>query len=273
MKTLTKIAAAVSIASLAAGAQAGVITTSINLHQLLNSPANGFSGSFAINPLLSSNGLSGGRVNTAVISAYGYSDAHANQSSNYYESLQYQNSQQVITGYSYSCGSSWAWSPSACYGYALYRSFDGLQQYLNRDDVVDVMQLQSGSGTVSDAVETSSSTNQYYRGQYTRYNGTYGQDTINRRDQYIDVISAGALNVSYALNAQDILALAQTGSLDFLVGAMNGNFYLNTVSVTLDVSEAVAAAVPEPESVALMLAGFAALAATARARRRNGKAS
>lgn len=268
MKNLTKIAAAVSLVSLAAGAQADVITTSINLHQLLNSSSTGYAGSFAINPLLSANGLAGGQVNSAVISAYGYSDAQASQTSNYFESLTSAWGQNVVTGYSWGCGSSWAWSPSACYGYALYRNFDGVQQSTLRDDVVDVMRLTSGAGTVSDAVDTASSSSNIYRGASNRNNGTYGYDTVSRYDRSTTVISSGALDVAYALSAQDIVALAQTGSLDFLVNAAYGQFFLNSVSITLDVTEAAVAAVPEPESAALMLAGFAALAASARARRR-----
>lgn len=271
MTRLTKIAAAVSLASIGATAGAIPITGTISLNQLLNSQGAGYAGSFAINSLLANNGMAGGKVNAATLSAYGFSDAQLTNRSSTSEYYQGGYDSSVPTGaYSYSCGSSWAWSPSACYGYARYNTYTDVITQSSRDDVVDSMKLGVGANAVYGAVGTSSTFNEVYNGYYLRGNGTYGNDHVNQYTDFVTSSSSGALNTSYALSAQDLLALAGTGELDFLINANTGHFNLDAVLVTLDVTAAVAA-VPEPASAALMLAGFAALAASARARRRNGK--
>lgn len=82
----------------------------------------------------------------------------------------------------------------------------------------------------------------------------------------IDNISGG-LSTSVTLNAADLLAANQSGMLNVAVAATSGQFQLFQFGITFDVLEATAAAVPEPASAALMLAGLAGLAATARRRR------
>jgi hypothetical protein len=269
MKTLSKIAAAVSAATLAASAQAGVINTSISLNSLLNGSSS-FSGSFAINPLLAANGLSGGTINSAHISAYGYSDMQASYQTNYYENIYSSYGQNVAIGsYSYSCG--WSTCYGTRYGYAMYRSIDAVTQYQNRDDVVDTMRLSSGTGSANGSDSWSGGQYQNYNGAQTRNNGTYGYDTVYYSSQTNNSFYSGSLGAEFSLSAQDLLALAQSGQFDYLVSAVNGNFRLNSIAITLDVSEAVAAAVPEPATAALGLAGLAALAAAARARRRQRK--
>jgi hypothetical protein len=270
MKTLNRIAAAVSAATLATSAQAGIINTSISLNDLLNGSTS-YSGSFAINPLLAANGLSGGTINSARISAYGYSDIQSSfQQTGYYENVYSSVGQNVAIGsYSYSCG--WSTCYGTRYGYALYRSLDAVSQYQSRDDVIDTMRLSSGAGSANGSDSWSGSQYQNYNGSGSRSNGTYGYDMVYYSSQYTNSYYSGALEAGFSLSAQDVLALAQSGQFDYLVSAVSGNFRLNSVAITLDVSEAVAAAVPEPATAALGLAGLAALAAAARARRRQPK--
>jgi hypothetical protein len=264
MKTLNKIAAAVSVATLATSAHAGMITSSISLNSLLNGGTS-YSGAFAIDSLLAANGLAGGTINSANISAYGYSDIQSSMyQSNYYENVIGGYSQNIPVGsYSYSCG--WSTCHGTSYGYALYRDISAVSVYENRDSVVDTMRLASGASSASGSDGLSGGQRYYNNGSQYRSNGTYGYDMVNYSSQYNDSFYSGALGAAFSLTAQDLVALAQSGQFDFLVSATSGNFHLNSVGITLDVT---AAAVPEPASAALALAGLAALAAAARARRR-----
>lgn len=271
---LNQLAAAVSVATLAGSASAGVVTQTVTLDQLLNGSASHV-GSFALSPLLAASGLSGGLINSAMLSAYGYSDTQINQTfqSNYNERYLGGYSGSVVTGYySYSCGS-W-WSSRTCYGtnygYAQYNNFDAISSYESRDTVADAMLLSSGDASAADTVaHTRSEQSLQYQGSYTRGNGTYGYDSVNRYNGWVTDAYSGALFAELSLGANDLLALAQSGQFDYTVRATDGNFHLKGLSITLNVDPAL---VPEPGSTMLMLAGLAGLAAAAR-RRRNGTPS
>lgn len=277
--TLTKIAAAVSVATLASNGQAGTITSSISLNEFLSGGGQ-YAGSFALTPLLAANGLTGGSFNSAIISAYGFSDTQINQYAYTGYSEQYAGgySGYVTTGsYSYSCGS-WGWSTcyGSYYGYAAYNTYNGYDSQEHRDTVRDSMQLVSGAASAYDSVDHHrSGTNYQYIGSYTRSNGTYGHDQVNRYTAITTDAYSGALFAELALGANDLLALAQTGQFDFLVQATAGNFRLQGLSMTINVDPAAVtdpADVPEPASGLLMLGGLAGLAAAARRQRRQGAA-
>ena len=272
--TLSTLAVVVSAATMAGSAQAGVVTSSISLDQFLNGSAS-YSGSFALAPLLASNGLTGGTFNSATLSAYGFSDTQINQRVNTGYSEQYQSGYgySVITGYySYSCGS-W-WSSQTCYGtnygYAMVRDFRDDTYIDNRDAVADAMLLTSGSASATGTVgHTRTSAGSEYMGSYTRGNGTYGYDNIHMYNDYTTDVYSGALYTELGLGASDLLALAQNGQFDFLVNATSGNFHLQGLSITLDVDPAAPSqSVPEPGSALLMVGGLAGLAAAARRRRK-----
>lgn len=276
---LNKLAAAVSAATLAGSAHAGIVTSTITLDQLLNGSGS-HAGSFALSPLLADNGLSGGTINSALISAYGFSDTQINQTvqTGYGERYTGGYATNVVIGYyGYSCGS-W-WSSRTCYapyyGYAQYNNVDATTYLENRDTVADAMVLTSGSGSAADTVEHSrSGSSTAYQGSYNRGNGTYGYDAVNRYNSTLTDAFSGALFAELALGANDLLALAQSGQFDYMLRATNGNFHLQGLSITLDVDPAaIAAAVPEPGSALLMLGGLAGLAAAARRRRRDGMPS
>lgn len=269
---LNKLALAVSAATLASVAQGAVITSSISLDQFL-SGGSVYNGSFVLAPLLAANGVPGGSFNSATLSAYGFSDTQINQTVNtgYAEHYLGGNSYSVVTGYySYSCGS-W-WSSRTCYGayygYAVDRSFDAINYVDNRDTVADTMLLTSGAASASDTVDhTRTPAGTAYTGAYTRGNGTYGRDTMYTYNNYTTDAYSGALYAELGLGANDLLALAQSGKFDFLVRSTIGNFHLQGLSITLDVSAA-EQGVPEPGSALLMAGGLAGLAAAARRRRK-----
>lgn len=274
---LHKIAAAVSAATLAGSAQAGIVTSSISLDQFLSGGA-GYSGTFALSPLLAANGLAGGTFNSATLSAFGYSDTQINQSTyqgaNEYYTGGYGYS--VVTGYySYSCGS-W-WNSRTCYGtnygYARVNYVDHHDYYDQRDTVADSMRLTSGTASASDTVDNHFvGSGTQWNGSGTRYNGTYGYDQVNYYRNYSTYAYSGSLYAELGLGANDLLALAQSGQFDFLVSATTGNFHLTGLSITLDVSPAVTLPpsqdVPEPGSALLLAGGLAALAAAARRRKK-----
>lgn len=273
--TLTKIAAAVSVATIAGNAQAGAITSSISLNEFLSNGA-AYAGSFALSPLLAANGLSGGSFNSATISAYGFSDTQINQTAYAGYSEQYAGGYGgyvTIGSYSYSCGR-WGWSTcyGAYYGYAAYNTYNAYDFLEQRDTVRDSLHLSSGAASASDSADHSrSGTNYQYNGSYTRGNGTYGYDQVNRYTATTTDAYSGALFAELALGANDLLELAKTGKLDFLVQATVGNFRLQGLSMTVNVDPAAPADttdVPEPATGLLMLGGLAGLAAAARRQRR-----
>lgn len=276
---LNKLAVAVSAATLAGGAHAGIVTSSISLDQLLSGNTGNYAGAFALSPLLAANNLTEGTINSATISAFGFSDTQINQSSQTGYSEQYLggSSGYVVTGYySYSCGS-W-WNSRTCYGtnygYAMYRTFDGVSHIEQRDTIIDKLELVSGGASATDSVDNwRSQPSSAYTGSYTRYNGTYGYDTVQTRRSTTTDAWSGQLYAELALGANDLLSLAQSGQFNFLVSALAGNFRLQGLSITLDIDPAATAAIPEPGSALLMAGGLAGLAAAARRRRRAAKQS
>jgi hypothetical protein len=277
--TLNKLAAAVSAATLASTAHAGVISTSVSLNQLL-SGSTAYNGSFTLEPFLAANGLAGGTINSATISAYGFSDTQINQGyqTNYFEQVTSSYGYSVQTGsYSYSCGSWWSRRTchSATYGYARYSQVNATRTYDQIDSVADTMRLTSMGESASDTVErTRSNPTTTWDGSYTRNNGTYGYDNVNVYDSITIDAMSGALFAELTLGASELLALAQSGSFDYLVAATTGNMYLRDMTISLDVSARAVTDttdVPEPASAALVIAGLAGMAAAARRRRRNSQ--
>ncbi|CAN7225748.1 PEP-CTERM sorting domain-containing protein [Pseudoduganella sp. LjRoot289] len=268
MNKLSKLAAAVSAATLAGGTQAAVINTSINLDQLLSAPAGTYTGAFALADLLSANGLAGGNVLSARVNAYGYSDSQINQVS------QVGYSETLTNSYGYTVQTSCGWS-GCNYAYALYRDFNANTYYLSSDTVRDTMVLSAGQGTSTGQVNLQSTgynTNGY---DYTstRNNGTAGYDYLRHYTYSATQSYSGSLGAGYTLNATELIAMAAAGAFNFSVGALQGNFHLTQVALVLEAEAAqiqAGAQVPEPATGALMVGGLAALAAAARRRRRDG---
>ncbi len=82
----------------------------------------------------------------------------------------------------------------------------------------------------------------------------------------------GSFDIGFNLNAGNLATLAQTGTLDFAL-KVNGDLVLKSSRLTMDVSPnplppVATASVPEPEAIALLLAGLLVMGALKRQRAR-----
>lgn len=78
----------------------------------------------------------------------------------------------------------------------------------------------------------------------------------------------GSFNLGYNLDAANLATLASGGILNFNLGR-TGDLVLNSATLTFDITEnpAVASAVPEPETYAMLMAGLGVMGVVARRRK------
>jgi hypothetical protein len=175
-----------------------------------------------------------------------------------------------VPGYSYSCGfAGWSTCYDGGYNYSIphtgyysqlvYDYSETRQHEIDHRDTQDTMTVSVGGATAS-AVDSVTAHSTDYSApvyQYSDYYGPYSSTyTYYQQDVNLYDSVSGPLQLSLALDALALTSLRDNGYIDIDVSAA-GQFTLESIKFT-----ASAAAVPEPASITLALAGVAAFGAS-----------
>jgi hypothetical protein len=276
-KNLTAALALVG-ASAAASATPITISETISLSQLLSGGATSTI-SFDLTSQLATAGQTPGGVQSGDLVVFGYSDAQYNSTAaDPYSGYNVSGSsshgvQNTYTYYSY-C-SSWSWScysgPFTGYYYSNVNDYEytRTRDVHHIDATADTMQVSAGGSSATGSASTHSTgvggSTTYFDGQGGSYYGGYTYYYSRDRDVY-EAIS-GPLQATVHLDSVALADLNADGMLSATVNALLGSFHLTSASLNV-LSEARAADVPEPGTLALL--AVAAVGGAA-ARRRKKK--
>jgi hypothetical protein len=283
MKKTTKLVSSLVVGSIGSLAQATPITVSdtVTLGNLLQNTSDVVR--YDASNLLASSGLSANELLSGSLVVYGLSniDYQTNVggyggyattgSSSRFVSVPYTYYTYVyVPGHSYSCGfGGWSTCYYGGYGYSVqqtgyygalvYDYTETRQREIDHLDTQDTMTVSVGGATAS-AVDSVVAHSRDYSApvyQYSDYYGPYSSTyTYYQQDVNVYDSVSGPLQLSLALDALALTSLRDNGYIDIDVSAA-GQFTLESIKFT-----ASAAAVPEPASITLALAGVAAFGAS-----------
>jgi hypothetical protein len=291
MKKTSKLVSSLIAGSIGTIAHATPVTLSdtVTLGNLLNNQSTVIH--YDATNLLASAGMKSGDVQSGSLVVYGLSNIDYQTTADPYSGYATTGSSQrgvsvpysyytpvYVPGTAYSCG--WGWSTCYYSGYTYWQQQTGYnyinvtdytlteQRVVEHRDTQDTMTVSVGNtsqSTVDSVVAHSDSYAQpVFQGTnyYSPYQSNY---TYYSQDHNVYDSVSGPLQLTIDLDSLALNALRDTGYIDIDVSA-NGQFTLSSLDFT-----ATAAAVPEPGSIALALAGVAALGAARRSKKTKGK--
>jgi len=222
------------------------------------------------------------------ITAYGYSAAAATTSHSYtgysatssytyYVIAGYYSYTYYAGHYSYSCGwNGWdtCYAPYYATGYSPYYASIRERDYIRnhtesvQDLIDDTMLLTVGGQSEQDDTDLEQR-DFVYNGttHVSYYNGYYNRNTYRQRE-YVDTdILSGPLEITMALDSDNLDDLGDDGILDFFISSMAGQFTLDSVSISAEFQQQ-SVAVSGPASTAITAAVVAMLMGKRRRARR-----
>jgi hypothetical protein len=260
----------------AAHAAIVTITDTISIGALETAGGGTLSGTFNINGLLAAGLNEPYNILSATMTGFGFSDInYSGPVASNYTGYQYNGGYSytyyisVPYTYSYSCG--WGCTNYAT-GYYSVAQPGYVNSYLQSHDVIytdnvaDQLTISAAGTSATGTASTSYNATGDYGGEsYT--SSSSGSDYVNynydrQRDVYYAIY--GETDITTALGAGALAALSSTGLLDYSVSVPTGQVTVNSVqlSVTYDNTP-----IPEPASVAALVAGIGGLAAWGRRRK------